>query len=134
MRKWHRWISIFFGVFFLWIAGTGLASQLVPLFSGGEEHEHEAGGEAEHAAPMVPAGFVCPETMTCRPRQPEGGGNIVGYLHHLHSGEEFGPVGVAISILSGFALLFFSFSGLWMYFQMWRNRAKRALSPRWFWK
>jgi hypothetical protein len=41
---------------------------------------------------------------------------------------------VAISLLSGFAMIFFSFSGLWMYIQMWRSRAGRGLKPAWFWK
>ena len=123
MRKWHRWLSVIFGVFLLWIATTGVMSQFASLV---------AQGEAPPAA-SVPAGFVCPETMTCRPKPaPDGARAWVGYLHHLHSGEEFGPAGVAVSILSGFALLFFAFSGLWMYLSMWRNRAGRA--PRWFWR
>ena len=55
-------------------------------------------------------------------------------LHDLHSGATFGPVGIWISILSGYALLFFAFSGLWMYIQMWRARHARSLKPGWFWK
>jgi hypothetical protein len=31
-------------------------------------------------------------------------------------------------------MIFFSFSGLWLYIQMWRNRKNRALKPGWFWK
>lgn len=119
MRKWHRWLSLFFGVFLLWIAATGVASQVVPLVQ----------GKPQRAAP--PAGFVCPETMVCRPKPT--GPNIVGTLHHLHSGESFGPVGVAVSLLSGLAMVFFAGSGVWLYVQMWRNRKDRALSPRWFW-
>ena len=79
----------------------------------------------------VRAGFTCPETMMCRPK-PQGG-SIVGLLHHLHSGESFGPAGVIVSILSGLALVFFSVSGIWLYVQMWRHRKDRALAPRWFW-
>jgi len=45
-----------------------------------------------------------------------------GFVKHLHSGESFGPLGTALSIVSGFALLFFAFSGMWMYWQMWRRR------------
>ena len=131
MRKYHRWISVFFGVFLLWIAVTGVLSQVGELVN-------SAGGAGEHeqrTAPAVPAGFVCPETMTCRPKPVRAAGSWnVGMLHHLHSGESFGPVGTWISILSGFAMIFFSFSGLWMYIQMWRNRARRDLSPKWFWK
>ncbi len=132
MRKWHRWISVFFGVFMLWIAATGVLSQVGELVNNGgmdDEAQERAG------PPPVPPGFVCPETMSCRPKPPKVEGNWnVGYLHHLHSGEEFGPVGVWISILSGLALLFFAFSGLWMYIQMWRARAERNLKPGWFWK
>ena len=131
MRKWHRWLSVFFGVFLLWIAATGLASQVVPLLAGGEEHEEP--GAAAAPATAAPA-FVCPPDYNCRPKPKPGDvRGLVGTLHHLHSGETFGPVGVAISILSGIALLFFSFSGLWMYVQMWRNRKTRTLKPGWFW-
>jgi hypothetical protein len=125
MRKWHRWLSVLFGVFLLFIATTGVLSQFADL---------KAQSEAT-AAPAAPAGFVCPETMVCRPKPPKDGARAwVGYLHHLHSGEEFGPVGTAVSILSGLALMFFSLSGLWLYVQMWRARKDRALKPGWFWK
>src|SRR6476469_4904307 len=126
MRKWHRWLSVFFGILILFIATTGILSQVGSLVN-----------ESRQAAappPAVPAGFVCPETMNCRPKPQPGGWNV-GLLHHLHSGEEFGPVGVALSILSGFALLFFAFSGLWMYIQMFRARASKTSNPnrRLFW-
>lgn len=127
MRKWHRWLSVFFGIFLLWIAVTGVLSQIVPLVSGGGKPPVAAG-----ATPGKPA-FVCPPDYMCRPK-PKGGGSIVGLLHHLHSGETFGPVGVLIGTLSGIAMIFFSFSGLWLYIQMWRNRRDRALKPGWFWK
>jgi uncharacterized iron-regulated membrane protein len=132
MRKWHRWISVFFGVFLLWIAATGVLSQVGEIVNNGGlgEDSHE---QAERAAPDVPAGFVCPETMNCRPKPPKDQWNV-GLLHHLHSGESFGPLGTVISLLSGIALLFFAFSGLWMYVQMWRNRKDRSLTPGWFWK
>lgn len=125
MRKWHRWLSVIFGVVLLWIAATGLASQLVVLAA-------PAGPGAKVAAP---AGFICPADWNCRPKPKPGDPRaLVGWLHHLHSGEEFGPVGTAISILAGFAMLFFTMSGLWMYVQMWRNRAQRGARPAWFWR
>lgn len=128
MRKWHRWISVFFGVFMLWIAVTGVLSQLAAIAPAGERPP-----AAEAAAPP---GFQCPEGWRCMPPRPksEGFKSMVGLFHHLHSGESFGPVGTAISLFSGFALIFFSISGLWLYVQMWRNRKDRKLSPRWFWK
>lgn len=123
MRKWHRWLSVFFGVFMLWIAVTGVASQIVPLMAG------------EPPRATAPADFVCPPDYTCRPKpQPGDPRALVGTLHHLHSGESFGAVGTAISILSGLALVFFSISGVWLYVQMWRNRKDRGLRPGWFWK
>ena len=127
MRKWHRWLSAFFSVFLLWIAVTGVLSQIVPLLGPREAHRAPAAGS--------PPAFVCPPDYLCRPKPKPGDPRaLVGFLHHLHSGESFGPLGVVIATLAGFAMVFFSFSGLWLYVQMWRNRAGRGLSPRWFWK
>ena len=133
MRKWHRWLSVLFGIFLLWIAVTGVLSQIVPLVQRGG-FENEAQEKAQRAAAFAraaPPGFVCPETLTCQPKRK--GGSIVGLLHHLHSGEEFGPLGTIVATLSGLAMVFFSFSGLWLYIQMWRQRKDRALTPRWWW-
>ncbi len=120
MRKWHRWLSVLCGVFLLWISITGVLSQ-VPIWGevfGGEEEEQMA----EKAS--VPPGFVCPENMMCRPKKKPSGGLNIGLIHHLHSGETFGPLGTIIATLSGLAMVFFSFSGLWMYIQMFRRRGK----------
>lgn len=131
MRKYHRWLSLFFGVFLLWISVTGVASNIVPIVQRGGFEDEKA--EAA-AAPAAPAGFVCPDTMMCRPKPQGNGRSIVGLLHHLHSGESFGPVGVIIATLSGLAMVFFSFSGIWLYLQMWRFRKDRDLKPGWLWK
>lgn len=123
MRKWHRWLAVSFGVFLLWISATGVLSQIGSLVNqGGFEASRPP---ATAAASATPPGFSCPETMTCRPKPKPGAWNV-GLLHHLHSGEQFGPLGVIISTLSGLALLFFAFSGLWMYIQMWRGRLARV--------
>jgi hypothetical protein len=127
MRKWHRWLSVFFGLFLLWIAATGVLSQVAVLWPEGRSQA------AATSAP--PPGFRCPEGWRCMPPRPQGGmRSLVGTFHHLHSGETFGPIGTAISLLSGFAMLFFAGSGIWLYVQMWRNRQARALKPRWFWR
>ena len=124
MRKWHRWLSVIFGAFLLWIAVTGVMSHLAALVAEGEKPPVAA----------APAGFTCPESMICRPKpSPDGARAWVGYLHHLHSGEEFGVAGTWIAILSGFAMVFFAFSGLWMYLRMWLARKDRAQKPGWFW-
>lgn len=130
MRKWHRWLSLFFGIFMLWIAATGVLSQAAALWPAG------APDAAARAAAAPPAGFECPEGWRCMPPRGNGGGmrSMVGLFHHLHSGETFGPIGTVISVLSGLALVFFSISGIWLYVQMWRFRKDRSLAPRWFWK
>lgn len=129
MRKWHRWLSVFFGVFMLWIAATGVLSHI------GEWVNHAANEGAAANPAVVPAGFVCPETMTCRPKPQPGAWNL-GLLHHLHSGESFGEAGEIVSFLSGLTLIFFSISGLWMYIQMFRARGRRVRQTggKWFWK
>ena len=110
----------------LWIAATGVLSQVADLWPA-------PAGQAALAQP--PAGFACPQGWRCLPPRPQGGmGSLVGLFHHLHSGESFGPIGTAISVLSGLALMFFSVSGIWLYILMWRNRAARSVTPRWFWK
>lgn len=130
MRKWHRWLSVFFGVFMLWIAVTGVLSQVAVLWPAGVTDA------AAQAAAAPPPGFECPEGWRCMPPRGDAGGirSMVGLFHHLHSGETFGAVGTVISVLSGLALVFFSISGLWLYVQMWRFRKDRSLAPRWFWK
>jgi uncharacterized iron-regulated membrane protein len=123
VRKWHRWLAVLFGVFLLWISVTGVLSQVGSLVNqGGFETEASEARARAAAKAATPPGFVCPETMTCRPKPTTKPAWNVGLLHHLHSGESFGPVGTIVSILSGLALVFFSFSGLWMYIQMWRGR------------
>lgn len=164
MRKYHRWLAVLFGVFLLWISVTGVMSQFAALVANGgfeeeerpkavapparagenallHEGEDDMNGAKMHdsmktaAVPVAPAAFVCPADMNCRAKaDPDGAKAWVGYLHHLHSGEEFGPAGVVISIMSGLALVFFAFSGLWMYISMWRGRSAKSLKPGWFWK
>ena len=152
MRKFHRWLSVFFGVFLLWIAVTGVLSQIGSLVNNGGFEKETAERGARQAAAVgqaivtparahddddaaAPTPFVCPADMTCRPKRVAKPGEWnVGFLHHIHSGEQFGPVGVVISILSGLALVFFAFSGLWMYIRMWSHRRAKHHKPGWFWK
>lgn len=126
MRKWHRWLSVLFGLLILFVAVTGVMSHFAAIVADGERPAQAA----------APAGFVCPDTMICRPKPTPGGARSwVGYLHHLHSGEEFGPIGTALAIASGLALIFFALSGLWMYVHMFRVRAGKAQGRggRYFW-
>ncbi len=127
MRKWHRWLALVFGAFLLFIAITGVASHLAAMAARGsifedEKNEARPMQSAPTATPVTtPTG---PEAVPAAPPKANPKRKLVGFLHHLHSGEEFGPVGVVISLLSGLAMIFFSISGLWLYYDMYIRRAK----------
>lgn len=139
MRKWHRWLATLFGIFLLWISATGVLSQIGSLANRGgfETPASEAAARAATAA-ATPPGFICPEAMSCRPKPKPAAWNV-GLLHHLHSGEQFGPAGVIISMLSGLSLFFFALSGLWMYVQLYRGRlamvrkGRKVEGGKYFW-
>lgn len=134
MRKLHRSVAAVFGLFLLWISATGVLSQVGALVNNGGFEK----ARAAQAAPALPPGFACPDSMICRPKGPPPKWNV-GLLHHIHSGEQFGPAGVVISMLSGLSLFFFALSGLYMYIQMYRGRmvrveqGKAVRGGRFFW-
>lgn len=132
MRKWHRWLSLFFAIVMIWVAITGLLHYVVVWWPAGE-----ASAEAI-AATAPPPGFVCPEGWRCIAPQPEAASNplrpYLGLIHHLHAGSEGGVWGEIIVMLSGLALVFFTVSGMWVYFQMWANRKAKGLKKGLFWK
>ena len=126
MRKYHRWLSVVVGLFILWIGVTGVMIQLTDL---------KAKSEPRPALSAAAAGFTCPPDLVCRPKPAANSAKAwEGFLKDLHSGEEFGPLGTALSILSGLALIFFAVSGLWMYVRMWSHRRTNNHKPGWFWK
>ena len=126
MRKWHRWLSVAFGVVLLWIALTGMLSQVVPMVLDATQ--------AKAAPSATGPAFTCPPDYACRPKpKPGDPRSVIGTLHHLHSGESFGPIGVVLFTLASFAMVFFAVSGMWLYLRMWQNRRKRAQKPAWFW-
>jgi uncharacterized iron-regulated membrane protein len=128
MRKWHRWFSFIFGAFLLFIAVTGVLSHVTAMVAQGSVFEHEEREKAPAANSAAgKADQGAPEQKKRDPKR-----KLVGLMHHLHSGEYFGPVGIVISLLSGFAMIFFSFSGLWLYFQMYVRRRKLG-KPEPFW-
>ena len=143
MRKWHRRLAVVFGIFLFWIAMTGLGTHIVQLQMESEAGhgpsvvpEAQAHGGEEHEAPPpidpqaagAPQDFACPAGWSCRPIPPKDElAEAADFVRHLHSGEGFGPIGTAISIASGLALLFFALSGLWMYVSMWRGRKGKGL-------
>jgi hypothetical protein len=129
MRKWHRWISVFFGFFLLFIAATGIASHAVKIYMDGGLSERQENRRPPDKASMV---SVPDQNGVAAKPAPNPMRKWLGFFHHLHSGETFGPIGTVISLLSGFALLFFAVSGLWMYVQMFLRRSKTGNS-RYFW-
>ncbi|MCW2370429.1 PepSY-associated TM helix domain-containing protein [Sphingobium sp. B11D3D] len=146
MRKWHRWTTVFIGLFMLFIALTGLGSHFAAMVARGSVFETEERGApsaaqapvaAQKAAPSAGAPAAPPAAQAAAQPATQSAPNparkLVGLFHHLHSGEFFGPVGVIISLLSGFALVFFAISGMWMYVQMFRNRLSRGRRDI-FWK
>jgi hypothetical protein len=122
MRKWHRWFSFIFGAFLLFIAVTGVLSHVAAMYAQGSVFEQEKEEPPKADTAQTGAETTAPQAIKQPPRNPKR--KLVGFLHHLHSGEYFGPVGVIISLLSGIAMIFFSFSGLWIYYQMFVRRRK----------
>ena len=137
MRKYHRWITVFFGVFMLFMAVTGVASHIAAMVARGSVFEVEK-KEAPAPAPTAatPAAAAQPGAAPAGAppaAAPNPARKWVGFFHHLHSGETFGPVGTIISLFSGFALIFFAISGMWMYLQMFLHRKKIGRGQI-FWK
>lgn len=113
----------------------GSFALITPALAHGDE-EHEARTPTDLHAAGAPAGFACPAGWTCAPpatHEEHEADEALEFVMHLHSGEAFGPVGTWISIASALALLFFSFSGLWMYLQMWRGRSRGGQKRGLFW-
>lgn len=142
MRKWHRWITVVIGLFMPFIALTGVGSHLAAMYARGSIFESETRAGPPPGAPPVAvavaqgpgaAAGAAPAPATGRPPAIDPARRLVGLLHHLHSGEFFGPTGVIISLLAGFALIFFAVSGMWMYVQMYLNRRGRGRDEI-FWK
>jgi uncharacterized iron-regulated membrane protein len=122
MRKWHRWLSFIFGAFLLFIAITGVLSHVAAMYAQGSVFEQEKKEAKQATAPQAKSDAAAPAVS--RAPQPNPKRKLVGLMHHLHSGEFFGPIGVIISLFSGIAMIFFSFSGLWIYYQMFVRRRK----------
>ena len=139
MRKWHRWLSFIFGAFLLFIAVTGVLSHVAAMVAQGSIFEQEKKEEPRAAKATAQSPATAAATTSPAAAEPEAQPKknpkrkLVGLLHHLHSGEYFGPIGVVVSFLSGLAMIFFSFSGLWLYFQMFVRRRKLGKAEM-FWK
>ena len=135
MRKFHRWFGLITGIFMLIISGTGITIQTLDLIS--NNHDGPPRGAEQGPPPGSPTPFdngqppseaasanqnlaPIPGQPNIRPRKM----GLMGIVKHIHSGEYFGPIGIVINIICGFALFFFSISGIWIYWQMFQSRAK----------
>lgn len=159
-RRYHRWLALPFGLVLLWVAGTGIAMQVVEIYDKGlfgedhdappaktaatlipaaQAHEHDDHDEDAPAAVRAPALTTSAGSAAVAPVLPRPPRSTAQQLHsllqHLHSGEWFGPFGTIIQTLSGIALTFFTVSGMWMYYTMFRVRGRRERpgEPKWFW-
>jgi uncharacterized iron-regulated membrane protein len=121
MRRYHRWLAVVFGILILWIAATGAITQAARIYTSGER-----------TAASAATAKTAPEA----PRPPQSPARqFVHFITDLHSGERFGVAGQLVSLVSGLALLFFAFSGMWMYVQMFRARSRRERAEHpVFWK
>jgi hypothetical protein len=102
MRKYHRWLSVVFGAFLLWIAATGVMIQLADLKAASEE-EAEAGPapqagavqvsraqQGSNAGLVVKTTFICPAEMTCLPKP--GPDSAKSWVSFLQGGRKLRPV------------------------------------------
>lgn len=119
MRKWHRIIAPYFALFLIVITVTGVAVQATDLLDTPKEAAtHVKAGKA-------PGPAALPEPRPAARKDESAMRRWGHWLKKLHSGESLGPIGLAINILSGLALLFFATSGLWMYVQIPLRRWQR---------
>lgn len=115
MRRWHKLLAPWFALILFVIAFTGAVTQTTALLDTPPAKSAAAsGGKADLA------GMPRDEKRTAL-----GGWNH--WFKKLHSGASLGPVGIALNLAGGLALLFFAGSGVWMYLTMWlkRRRARR---------
>ncbi|WP_294235839.1 hypothetical protein [uncultured Sphingomonas sp.] len=107
MRRWHRMLAPWFALLLLILAATGLATQATDLLD----------------SPP-------PRSASATQSEPSAMKRWNHWLKHIHSGEALGPVGIALNVGGGVALLFFAGSGLWMYLSMWLNRRRNRQRRR----
>ncbi len=119
------------GVFLALISATGIALQVQQLL----EKDSGPADTARHvvAEPraedsddrhgVVVAGVLQQHRLEAG-RQRADGRDLHETLMHIHSGEFVGKGGTVAGLLSGCAPFFFSLSGIWMYWRMFKARAK----------
>ena len=179
MRQWHRRISLFVGVFMLFIALTGALLQGQTMLGGGDGPPGPGTADGPAAPPAVgddevkallasslagarrqspgtvmgielrfggrPTADVVVAEPTMRKLRLDartgepldtastpGHRDLHGILLDLHQGAFAGAAGRIISLVCGVALAVLSFTGLWVYVQMFRRRrANRQAALVW---
>lgn len=144
-RRYHRWLSLPFGLILLWVALTGIAMQAVEIYDKGlfgededrpalvpspraqeQDEDAQAARPTAIAAARPLAATAAAATPAAPPRPPQSKAHqLHELLQHLHSGEWFGPFGTIIQTLGGIAMTFFAVSGMWMYVTMYRRRGHK---------
>lgn len=120
MRRWHSRLAPWFCAFLLLIALTGLGIEATDLL---DRKPAAAGAGPARTATLMVAPAAC---APAKPKRSELG-QWNHWLKKVHSGEVAGPLGAALNLATGAALLFFAGSGIWMYASMAlrRRRARR---------
>jgi uncharacterized iron-regulated membrane protein len=106
MRRLHRWVSTACVLFLAWIALTGAMISIDTSFP-----PPGMGGAAANATPLLGMSNATRVVLH-------------NLLKELHSGSIIGLSGRALSLLSGFSLIFLSVTGIIMYFDMKGARSK----------
>lgn len=124
MRRFHRWFGLITGIFMALIAATGVGMQVLDLTQG----DQHGGGGPPPAGQMQMQQAGPPGTPAGAPQGDHDGGLPGGMslrqtLDHIHDGEFIGNTGRVLSLIFGLSLFFFSVSGIWMYWQMFKARA-----------
>ncbi len=169
MRQWHRRISLFVGVFMLFIAATGALLQGEMMFNMGGAPSGAGPGGGAAPPPAVSdeevkallasslegarrqsagslmgielrfGGRPTAEVVVAEPTMRKlrldartgepldtastaGHRDLHGILLDLHQGAFAGTTGRVVSLICGIALTVLSFTGLWVYIQLFRRR------------
>ena len=115
MRRLHRWFGLIAGFFFMVMSITGIGMETIKLVLP-EPPKPASVGTLERPASASP--------HVKSPDGPPRKMDVYHWLNHIHDGELAGPAGRILVLMLGFALFFFSVSGLWMYWTMFDARSR----------
>jgi uncharacterized iron-regulated membrane protein len=115
VRTFHRWFGLIAGFFFMLMSLTGIGMETIKLVVP-EQPRPASVVTIDRPHPAGPS--------TKAPDGPPRKMDFYHWLNHIHDGELAGPTGRIVVLLLGFALFFFSVSGLWMYWKMYDGRSR----------